>query len=67
VHQVVALHRRLERAGEADRAGVVDQDVDAPEGLDGLRHRGQHLGLLADVDHQGSALPPAASISCAAV
>ena len=30
-HQVVALHRRLQRAGEADRAGVVDQDVDAAE------------------------------------
>jgi hypothetical protein len=52
VHQVVALHRRLERAGEADGAGVVDQDVDAAEGLDGLRDRGEHLVLLADVDHQ---------------
>ncbi len=34
-HQVEALHGSCQRAGEADRAGIVDQDVDAPE----LRNR----------------------------
>ena len=34
-HQVEALHRRRRRRRQADRAGVVDQDVDAAE----ARHR----------------------------
>ena len=29
VHQIKTLHRRFERAGEKDRARVIDQDVDA--------------------------------------
>ena len=41
-HQVEALHRRGRRRREADRAGVVDQDVDAAEALHRLRHRGGH-------------------------
>ncbi len=36
-HQVETLHRRRERAGEADRARVVDEDVDAAEGAPPLR------------------------------
>ena len=34
---------------EVDRARVVDADVDAAEALDGLRDRGGHLLLVADV------------------
>jgi hypothetical protein len=49
VHQVVALHRRLERAGERDGAGVVHEDVDATEGLDGLGDGGVDRRVLADV------------------
>ena len=56
VHQVVALHRRLERAGEADGARVVHQDVDAAEGLDRLLHRRVDLLLVADVDDAGERL-----------
>ena len=36
VHQVVALHRRVERAGQADGARVVDADVEAAERRDRL-------------------------------
>ncbi len=49
LHQVEALHRRVQRAAQPDRAGVVDQDVDAAEGIDGGGHRGAHLLLFADV------------------
>ena len=38
-HQVEALHRRFERAGQRDRAGVVHQDVDAAEMLGALLRR----------------------------
>ena len=36
-HQVEALHRRRQRAGQADRARVVDEDVDAAERVRPLR------------------------------
>ena len=51
-HQVEALHRRRQRAGQADRAGVVDQDVDAAEALDRRRDRRRHRGFVADVAEQ---------------
>ena len=56
-HQVEALHRRGERAGEADGAGVVDQDVDAAEGLDGPRDGGRDRLLVADVAGEGQRAP----------
>ena len=39
----------VERAGQRDRRGVVDQDVDAAERVDRLRHRGLDLRLVAHV------------------
>jgi hypothetical protein len=48
-HQVEALHRRGRRGRQADRAGVVDQDVDAAEALHRRLHRGGHGALVADV------------------
>ncbi len=48
-HQVDALHRRRPRAGQADRAGVVDQDVDAAEARDALGDRGSNHCLVANV------------------
>src|SRR5712692_850114 len=55
-HQVEALHRRLERAGEADGRGVVDEDVDAAEALDRRLDRAHHLVFLADVGLAGKRL-----------
>ena len=66
-HQVEALHRRCRRRREADGAGVVDQDVDAAEALDGLRHgRLRRLASSRMSRRTASAWPPAASISSAA-
>jgi hypothetical protein len=67
VHEVVALHRRLEGAGEADGARVVHEDVDAAEGLDGLRDGGGDLASSRTSTTHGRAFPPAFSISSAAV
>jgi hypothetical protein len=52
VHEVVALHRRLEGAGEADGRGVVDEHVDAAEARDGLGDGGVDLRLVAHVDRE---------------
>src|SRR3546814_5161609 len=49
LHQVEAFHRRVQHAAQPDCAGVVDQDVDAAEGVDRGRDRRAHLVLLADV------------------
>ena len=49
MHQIEALHRRVERAGEADRRGVVDEDVDAAEALDRRGDRRVDLRFVADV------------------
>ncbi len=49
VHQVEAFHWRFEGAGEADRRGVVDQDVDAAEALDGRGDGCLDLRLVADI------------------
>jgi hypothetical protein len=38
VHEIEAAHGGGKRAGEADGAGVVDEDINAAEGLDGLGH-----------------------------
>ena len=49
LHQVEALDRQLAHGGEVDRAGVVDDQVDAAEALDGLLHGGGDDALVADV------------------
>ena len=56
VHQVVALHRRGQRAGEADGAGIVHQDVDAAELGHGLGHRLVDALFVADVAGQRQGL-----------
>ena len=48
-HQVEALHRRRRRRRQADRAGVVDEDVDAAETRHARRHRRGHGVFVADV------------------
>ena len=67
VHQVEALHRRVERAGEADRRGVVDEDVDAAEALDRRGDRRLDLRLVADVGRDRERLAAGRSTSAAAV
>jgi hypothetical protein len=67
VHEVVALHRRLEGAGEADGARVVDENVDAAERRDRLLDGGAICSSSRTSTMQASALPPAFSISSAAV
>jgi hypothetical protein len=49
MHQIEALHWRVHRAGEADRRGVVDEDVDAAKTPDGGGDRRFDLRLVADV------------------
>ncbi len=48
-HQIETLHRGVESRREADRRGVVDQNVDAAEARPDRFHGGLHLRLLADV------------------
>ena len=63
-HQVEALHRRLERARQRDRARVVDQDVDAAEMLGAVFFAASATAFSSRMSTCiGSALPPAASIS----
>ena len=50
MHQVEALHRRVERPGQIDGAGIVDADVDAAEGRHGLLDGRSHGGLVSYVD-----------------
>ena len=56
VHQVELLHRRVERSGQRDGAGVVDDDVDAAEAAHGRVHGRLHGHLVAHVDHARQAL-----------
>jgi len=51
-HQVVALHRCGLRVGEADGAGVVDQDVNAAEFSDTFFDGRNDLFLFPDIDRQ---------------
>ena len=53
MHEIEALHRRIARAGQADGAGVVDQDVDPAEAFDGAGDRLLDLALVAYVDGTG--------------
>ena len=49
MHQVVALHRRVERAGQRNGRGIVDADVDAAELANRVRDGLLHLRLVADI------------------
>ena len=49
-HQVEALHGSCQRAGKANRTGIVDQDIDAPELRGRLLDRARDRGFVADVD-----------------
>src|SRR5262245_49787923 len=55
--QIKSLHRRIQGAGQEDRAGVIDHDVDAAEVLDRFRDGCSYLILEANVgwDCQSSA------------
>ncbi len=52
MHQVKAFHRRLGGAGQPDRAGVVDQDIDAAEMFRRLCGGRHDLFLFADIHLQ---------------
>ena len=54
--QVVALHRQLQVAGKGDR-GVVDQNVEAAEVIDGAAHHALDLGLDGQVGRHRQAAP----------
>ena len=56
MHQIEALHIGRLRVAQLDRAGIVHDDIDAPEGLGGLGDRLDDALLVADIDHQGQAL-----------
>ena len=57
VHQVEPLHRRIERPRQKDRAGVVDEDIDAAKCLDRLCHSGSDLLLKPNIAHTRQRLP----------
>jgi hypothetical protein len=59
MHQIEALHRGGCRRRQANRTGVINQDIDAAEGLYGLIDSGVDLRLLADIADTGQG--PAAS------
>ena len=67
LHQVVALGLGLLDRREADRAGVVDEDVDAAEALGGLLDGGGDGVGVADVADDRQRAPAGRSISSAAV
>jgi hypothetical protein len=50
MHQVEPLDRRVPRARQADGGGVVDEDVDSAERLDGPGHGLLDVRLVPDVD-----------------
>ncbi len=52
LHQIVAFHRCLEGSGQADGAGVVDQNIDPAEALDGPGDALQNLRIDPNVHHQ---------------
>ena len=56
VHEVEALHRRVERASQRNGGGVVDEDVDAAEMRSRLLDSSLHLRFVANVhgDRQGA-------------
>ena len=67
VHQVVALHAGVQRAGERMALALLTQ-MSMPPNFSTVCVDGRlDLLLVADVHDQASALPPASSISSAAV
>jgi len=54
---LIELHHR-HAIGAGRSGGVVDQDVDAAERVEGLAHRRVDLGSRADVDQRGDGPPP---------
>jgi hypothetical protein len=56
IHQVEPLHRHLGDGAEVDRRGIVHDDVDAAELLDGFGHRRLHGVRIADVPDDGQRL-----------
>ena len=52
MHEVEALHFRAGRRGERDRAGIVDTNIDAAEGLRCLCRSLQNLLFAANVADQ---------------
>jgi len=52
-HQVDALHRCVQRAGERDGAGVVDENIDAAKARGGFSHRFPDGRLVTDIALQG--------------
>jgi hypothetical protein len=57
-HQVKSLHRRRFGRRQVDRAGVIDEDVDAAKGLGRPSGRSNHLFFLADVAPDRERLAP---------
>ena len=56
MHQIIALHRRLERAGQADGGGVVDKNINPAEGPGRLGHCRLDQLLLAHIDDKRQGL-----------
>lgn len=49
LHEVVALHVQVFRAGQVDGTGVVHQDVDTSKSLDGFVDSGNDLRLFPHI------------------
>ena len=64
VHQIEALHRRVECAAQPDCAGVVDEDIDAAEMRDGGVDRRAHVVLFADVALDRETVPAGSIDRC---
>ncbi len=52
VHEVVALHRRVEGIGKENRAGIVDQDINTSERFYRFLYRRIHLVFKTDIHDQ---------------
>ena len=52
VHKIEPFHGGLQRPAQADGAGIVDQDVNAPESDRSLVHSGLHGVCVPNVDRQ---------------
>jgi hypothetical protein len=50
MHQVVALHVCIRRAGQTDRGGIVDANIDPAETIDHCVDGGGHRVLMTKID-----------------
>ncbi len=57
MHQIKPFQRSSQGAGEANRTGIIDQDVNAAKGLHRLRHGGLDLILEPDVHRARQRFP----------